>query len=158
MKPVIAALGDRLTEVEVDGTRAYLRTEDLDAIEATRPTSGAVHLVGGFDPLIVGAGLREHLIPATHLNRVSRTAGWISPVVLIDGRAAGVWDSSRSGDRLSIVVEPFAPLSRPEKARVAKAAERVARAQCAPVSLGYGRVFSNAPGSKRTLAIGPRDA
>ena len=36
LKPVIEALGDRLTEVEVDGVRAYVRTADVEAIEATR--------------------------------------------------------------------------------------------------------------------------
>lgn len=157
MKPVIEALGEALTEVEVDGARAYVRTEDIDAIEATRPTSGAVHLVGGFDPLVVGAGLREQLIPPAYLKRVSRTAGWISPVVLIDGRAAGVWDSTRTGDRLWITVEPFAALSRPEKAAVERAATRVASARGATLSLGYGAVFSNT-GSARKLRIGPRDA
>ncbi len=41
MKPIIAALGDTLTEVEVDGTRAYVRTEDLDAIESDEAAPGA---------------------------------------------------------------------------------------------------------------------
>jgi hypothetical protein len=141
MKPVIAALGDRLTEVAVDGTRAYVRTEDVEAIESTRPTTGEVHLVGGFDPFIVGAGLREQLIPPKHLQRVSRTAGWISPVVLVDGVAAGVWDSARSGDRLTLTVDGFGRLSATVRKQVAVAAERVAGAQGASLDLRYGRVF-----------------
>jgi hypothetical protein len=158
MKPIIAALGNRLTEVEIDGARAYVRTEDLGSIEATRPTRGAVHLVGGFDPFIVGAGLRDHLIPAAHLKRVSRTAGWISPVVLVDGRAAGVWDSSRSGNRLSITVEPFGPVTDQRRRTIEKAAERAALAQGARAEVGYGRVFERPPGAPRSLTIGPGNA
>ena len=93
LKPVVEALGDRLTEVEVDGVRAYARTADVEAIEATRARKSHVVLVGGFDPFIVGAGLREQLLPPAHLGRAPRgLPGWISPVVLVDGVAAGVWD------------------------------------------------------------------
>lgn len=157
MRPVIAALGDALTEVEVDGTRAYVRTNDLEAIDATRPTKSAVHLVGGFDPFIVGAGLRDQLIPAAHLKRVSRTASWISPVVLVDGRAAGVWDSARAGDRLAITVDPFEAFDRATKAAVDRAAAAVANAQGTTATVGYGRVFDPATRGP-ALTIGPRDA
>jgi hypothetical protein len=142
MQPIIAGLGDALTEVEVDGVRAYVRTADLGEIEATRPTSGDVHLLGGFDPLIVGGGLREELIPARHLKRVSRTAGWISPVVLVDGVVAGVWDSARNGkDGLAITVESFEPPAPKLRTSIRNAAELVASAQGLTVSVDYGRVF-----------------
>ncbi len=158
MKPVLAGLGAALTEVEVDGVRAHARTEDLGAIESTRPTAGAVRLVGGFDPFIVGAGLREQLIPPAFLKRVSRTAGWISPVVLIDGVAAGVWDATRSGDRLTVTIEPFGALPRGAKAGIAAAAERAAVVQGATATVRYGRVFDARPGAGPTFTIGPRDA
>ena len=141
MRPVIERLGDALTEVDVDGTRAFVRSEDVPAIEATRATKGAVRLVGGFDPFIVGAGLREQLIPAKHLKRVSRTAGWISPVVLVDGRAAGVWDSAWSRGRLAITVEPFTDPSAGQRRAIAAAADEVGRAQGGTASVGYGPVF-----------------
>lgn len=158
MKPIIAALGDRLTEVLVDGTRAYVRTQDIAAIEAMRPTRGDVHLLGGFDPLIVGAGLREQLIPPAHLKRVSRTAGWISPVVLVDGLAAGVWEGTRAGDWLTITVEPFAPLSPARRAAVERAAQGVARAQGATARIRFDAVFARRTAGTSTLTISPRDA
>ena len=142
MKPVIAALGERITEVEVDGVRALVRTEDVDAIEATRPEPGQVRLVGGFDPLIVGAGLREQLLPAKHLKRISRTAGWISPVVLLDGRAIGVWDSRRRGDRLDITIEPFERIGAAVQAAITEAAADVAVVQGAAPVVDYGAVFT----------------
>jgi hypothetical protein len=157
MKPVIAGLGSVLAEVDVDGTRAYVRSEDLDDIASTRSTKGAVQLVGTFDPLIVAGGLRDQLIPPAHLKRVSRTAGWISPVVLVDGRAAAVWDFARSGDRLTITVDPFEPFGPARRVAVERAAERVASAQGATATVGYGRVFMAATKGPK-LVIGPEDA
>jgi hypothetical protein len=155
VKPIIAALGDALTEVDVDGVRAYVRTADVDAIEATRATKGSVRLVGGFDPVIVGAGLREQLIPVAHLARVSRTAGWISPVVLVDGVAAGVWDSKRSGDRLAITVDLFGRTAASVLKNVSAEAERVAEVQGLRLDVRYGRVFLE---KGPALRIDPEDA
>jgi Winged helix DNA-binding domain len=157
MQPVLAALGTALAEVDVDGVRAYVRTQDVDAIAGTLPARGSVQLIGTFDPLTVGAGLREQLIPPRYLKRVSRTAGWISPAVLVDGRVAGVWDSRRTGERLGITVDPFEPFDRSRKRAVEAAAARVANAIGATASVDYGRVFdASAKGPK--LVIEPRDA
>jgi hypothetical protein len=144
MRPIIAAFGDRLTEVEVEGVRAYVRTEDVDAIHATRSTRGKVILVGGFDPFVVGAGLRDQLIPPAHLKRVSRTAGWISPVVLVDGRVAGVWDWSRRGERLALTVELFRPpIATPALRRaVESAGARIGAAHGLPAAVEFGSVFA----------------
>ncbi len=155
MKPIVAALGEVLTEVEVGGVRAFVRTEDVEAIESTRPRRGAVHLVGGFDPMIVGAGLREQLLPPAHLKRVSRTSGWISPVVLVDGRAAGVWDSRRTAKGLAITVEPFGGADPALRKAIGAAAERVGAAQGLAATVDYGRVFAQ-KGQK--LEIAPEDA
>lgn len=142
IRPAMARLADRLREIDVDGTRAFVRAADVDAIAATPATDGKVVLVGGFDPFIVGAGLRDRLIPAAHLKRVSRTAGWISPVVLVDGRAAGVWDSKRTGDRLTITVDPFQRPSAATRRAIGGAAEVIAAAQGATATVRFDAVFT----------------
>jgi hypothetical protein len=152
MKPIFAALGDALTEVEVDGTRALVRTEDLDSIESTRPPKGSVQLVGGFDPLVVGGGLRDQLLPPKHLKRVSRTAGWISPVVLVEGRAAGVWDSKRTAAGLAITIDPFDLVRPAERTAMAAAAEAIGAAQGVSVTISFGRVFAGKAGQLRITA------
>ncbi|GAA3177926.1 winged helix DNA-binding domain-containing protein [Nonomuraea roseoviolacea] len=85
-------LAPELTEVETDDGRTLLAlTEHLDELAATRP-SEEVFLLPGFDPYILGAPRDlEPLIPAGAKAKVSRQAGWISPVVLRGGRVAGVW-------------------------------------------------------------------
>ncbi|MCB5911576.1 winged helix DNA-binding domain-containing protein [Streptomyces pinistramenti] len=96
-KPVLrgwfAALGDRLTEVEVDGAGgAYVRSEDAEALAGTRP-SDVVRLLAGFDQYVLGPGTGDtRLIAAARRKAVSRAGGWISPVVVHAGRVAGVWE------------------------------------------------------------------
>jgi hypothetical protein len=150
LKSVINELGDQLTEVEVDGERGLLRTVDLPEIEAVATTRDrGVVLLGPFDPLIGGAGLRNRLIPAEHLARVSRTAGWISPVVLIDGRAAGVWTSTRDGERLRITIDPFERPAEEVRSAISAAAGRVAKAYGIDAMVEFGPVFTTAsPGAE----------
>jgi len=57
-----------------------------------------VRLLGAFDQYVIAVD--RSLIPAEHRAKVSRTAGWISPVVLHQGRIAGVWNLD--GGRLAV--------------------------------------------------------
>jgi hypothetical protein len=140
----IESLADETTHVSVDGHRGLLLTKDVDAIERGAPIDGAVRLIGSFDPFTVGAGLRELLIPPAHLRRVSRTAGWISPVVLIGGRAAGVWTSERARNRLRVTVDPFGKLSTAERRAVGAEVERLGAIHGSDASLAFGPVFATA--------------
>ncbi|MFZ5879140.1 MAG: DNA glycosylase AlkZ-like family protein [Chloroflexota bacterium] len=50
---------------------------------------------------------RERLAAAKHQPKIHRPQGWVSPVVLVDGRAAAVWTHTRQGDRLAVHVSQF---------------------------------------------------
>jgi hypothetical protein len=147
MRPTMRELGAELTEVDVAGERGLVLTGTLPAIEgAALPTGDhGVRLLGPFDPMTVGAGLRNHLLPAAYLTRVSRTAGWISPIVLVDGRAAAVWNGQVRGSALAITIDPFERFSAARKRAVAHAAERVAAASGVTLTVDYGRVFDAPP-------------
>ena len=102
-------LRGRMAEVDVDGERAYVLAEHLDELARTRPTR-AVRLLGGFDQFVLGAGTDdEHIIAAQRRSAVSRTAGWISPVVLVDGRVGGTWRLGGS----AIAIDWFPETERP---------------------------------------------
>ncbi|WP_036501272.1 winged helix DNA-binding domain-containing protein [Nocardia aobensis] len=86
-------LGAELTEVDVEGRRTWIRTEDADELAATDPTD-TVRLLGPFDQYVLGPGTTDPiLLPPAHRTEVSRTAGWISPLVLVGGRIAGTWET-----------------------------------------------------------------
>ncbi|TYB54591.1 winged helix DNA-binding domain-containing protein [Nonomuraea sp. PA05] len=102
-------LAPELTEVETDdGATLPALTSHLDDLAATEP-SQAVHLLPGFDQYILGAPRNlAPLLPPELKPRVSRQAGWISPVVVHEGRVAGVWEA-KGGD---IVTDLAAPVPR----------------------------------------------
>ena len=80
-----------LAEVSVAGSPAWCLATDVDTL-ARQSTDPTVHLLPGFDPYVLGCGTRDtRVVPAAHRPRVSRPGGWISPVILIDGRVRGTW-------------------------------------------------------------------
>ncbi|GGL18704.1 winged helix DNA-binding domain-containing protein [Planomonospora parontospora] len=96
-------LAPELAEVEVEGRPMLLLAEHLDELAAT-PPAGGVHLLPGFDQYILGAPRDlEPLLPREARAKVSRAAGWISPVVVHRGRVAGVWEA-KNGE---VTVELF---------------------------------------------------
>jgi len=95
-----------LVKVAVEGARLDMLKSDLKAIEKARIET-SVQLLPNFDPYLMGHASRDHLVARVHLSKVSRTAGWISAVVLVDGTIAGTWTYALAGKTLRVTVEPF---------------------------------------------------
>ncbi len=99
-----ADLEDLLATVDVDGASAFLLAEDVAGLAATSPTT-AVRLLPGFDQYVLGPGTAAtEIISPERRAEVSRTAGWISPVLVVGGRVAGVWEAADGAPQ----VMPFA--------------------------------------------------
>jgi hypothetical protein len=58
--------------------------------------------------------------------RVYRPQGWLSPVLLVDGRMAGVWRHEVNGSRVRVAIEPFARLPRAVRRAAEAEAARLA--------------------------------
>lgn len=65
--------------------------------EATGP-GGGVRLLPAFDTYLLGYRDRAHAVPPEHARKVWPGGGWIHPVVLVDGVAAGTWKPDGSVD------------------------------------------------------------
>lgn len=104
------ALRDGLVEVSFDGNAAYLLRDDLDALANSRLDGTVLRLLGNFDPYLLAHADTDHYLDPVYYKRVYRKAGWISPVVLLNGRVVGIWSQTRSGSRLIVEVEPFEKL------------------------------------------------
>jgi hypothetical protein len=101
-------LGEEVASVEIEGSQAWMLAEHLPELEATDP-SGVVRLLPAFDHNVVAAPRnREAVLPEALKRRVYRSQGWLSPVLLVDGRMEGVWRHERKGGRLIADIEPFA--------------------------------------------------
>lgn len=122
-------LGDRLTEVRLDDRTGYVLTEHAEELAAIEPAH-SVRLLGSFDQYVLGPGTNDTaLLPGDHRAKISRTAGWISPLVLVDGRIAGTWEID-NGD---LVVSMFDNAPVPE-AGVEAEVPHIVRATGQPVS------------------------
>lgn len=134
----IDALGDEIAVVELDGERQWLLTEDVPGVERAAPT-GTVRLLPRFDPYVVGAPREEPAIcPDDHVDRVYRSNGWISAVLLVDGRIRGVWQHDRSQGEVEITLEPFGPVDEALRERATAEAERIAEPLGGSLSLEWG--------------------
>ena len=103
------SLADELAEVRISGRPAWLLRADLKVLRASALEGSAVSLLAAFDPYLLAHAQKDHLIEPRHYKRVYRSLGLISPVVLVDGRVAGIWrHSPGKAGRLSIFVELFA--------------------------------------------------
>ena len=130
-----AALAKALVPVTIEGVRADVLEADLDQISQA-PAEPTVRLLPSFDPYLMGHSSRDHLFATEHRARVSRTAGWISAVVLVDGRVVGTWTHEVAKGTLAIKVEPFRKLSPWTLKEVRGRSSSIAEA----LGLGEGRV------------------
>jgi uncharacterized protein YcaQ len=108
--PVRQWLGDEVAEVDIEGKRALLLRQDLAAIQAMSADDQTVRLLPSFDAYLLGYRDKGHLVDEAHYKLVYRKAGWLSPVLLVGGRVAGIWSQARRGRRLCVTVQPFAAL------------------------------------------------
>ena len=116
-KRLLRENADALTAVEISGEAGFVvRAEDVDELASvpdggTDPTDAPV-LLPGFDPWVLSPlSHRTRAVPDGRAAEVSRTAGWISPVLVVDSRVAGVWAHTVRGELATVTVTPFAPLS-----------------------------------------------
>lgn len=134
---LLAAVGDDVSEVSVDSEPYWMLTEHVAELASTEPVTDVVRLLPGFDQWVVCAWRRDGggsrpgpglpaLDPA-YRTRIYRLQGWVSPVLLVDGRIEGVWKHQRSGRRLRVDVTPFHTLPRRTRRLLEDEAERLAR-------------------------------
>jgi hypothetical protein len=128
-----AALEPELVKVSVEGAVLDMLAEDLPAIKRARLES-SVLLLPLFDPYLLGHASRDHLVERAFASRVSRTAGWISAVVLVNGTVAGTWTHAVANNRLRITVEPFRRLAPDVTFEIKERAAELAKAAAAATS------------------------
>ncbi len=126
-KTAWTGLARELVPVSIEGQRADMLASDLDRIAAVNHEP-SVRLLPPFDPYLMGYSTRDHLFAAEHGPRVSRTAGWISAVVLVDGRVVATWTHAAVKGALTVTVEPFRKLSPSTLKELRERSDTIARA------------------------------
>lgn len=114
-----------MVQVDLDGATRWSTPAALGALLGGSDDMTGVHLLPGFDPYVVAPiGHRAHTIPDGFADRVSRAAGWISPVLVVDGVVRGVWSHELKNGTLTVTVEPFAKVTAATKKQATAAARR----------------------------------
>lgn len=101
-----------LAPVDVAGWPAWLLRRDLSVLEGSRIERPTVRLLPYFDSFLLGHGDRRHLVESRHHRRVYRAQGWVAPVLLVNGRVAGVWSHVVKRGSLRVQVTPFGRIPR----------------------------------------------
>lgn len=137
---MLRLLGDEVVPVSVAGEERWLLAADVEPAQGSAAKgSGVVRLLPAFDQYTIAATRHaERLLPADARARVYRPQGWISPVLLVEGRMAGVWRHERRGAALRVGIEPFGRLSAKARTATAGEVERLARFLGGEPALAWG--------------------
>jgi uncharacterized protein YcaQ len=122
----IASLTEEVTPVDLDGVQAWMLTTHARQARKLAPDR-SVRLLPGFDQYVIAASHHaERLLPGDLRSRVYRPQGWISPVLLVNGRMEGIWRHEIKGSRVEVVIEPFVKAPMWVRRAAAQEAERLA--------------------------------
>ncbi len=99
---------DGLVPVDIEVYQGWLTPHGAKKAAESEP-EGGVYLLPGFDPYTLAPiSHRDHIIPEGRVDDVSKAAGWIAPVIVVEGRIVGTWES-KSG---VIDLQPFEKLAK----------------------------------------------
>jgi uncharacterized protein YcaQ len=109
---------DDLVEVAIGDHPAWLLREDLEVLAGSNLEGPVLRLLPYFDCYLLAHFEKDHLIGAGNYKRVYRNQGWISPVILLDGRIVGTWSHQRNGQLLKIQTELFEKIPKALQRRI----------------------------------------
>lgn len=119
---IIESMIEELEEVEFEGRKSWLTRQDVEGVRKARPVH-SVSLLPSWDCYVMFYHPRELLVSTRFRSRIFDQIHGNAPVLLIDGKAAGVWDKKKRGKNLEIRVEPFQRLSSSELSSVREKAD-----------------------------------
>lgn len=128
LRIALAALGDELLPVTVDGRPALALAVDEAALRAAALPADALSVLPHFDPYLLAHAETGLFLAARHRPLVYRTAGWISPVVLRQGKVVAIWQASRKGARWQVALAPLARLGQRPLRRIERRLHHLAGA------------------------------
>jgi hypothetical protein len=119
--------GDEAVQVEVEGSQLWMLAAHPAEVESAALTR-SVNLLPAFDQYVIAATRHiERFLPGPFKSRIYRPQGWISPVLLVNGRMEGVWQFEKKGQGLEVSVEPFGKLGDWAKEAIEREAEDLGR-------------------------------
>ncbi|MHB1063910.1 MAG: winged helix DNA-binding domain-containing protein [Georgenia sp.] len=127
----LAGAVDQLDRVDVDGVEHYLDPATPARLEEVGAAARGVHLLPGFDELILGYQDRSPTLAPEFADRIVPGGnGMFRPTVVAAGRVVGTWRRAGRGRDARIEAEPFTRFTQ----QVERAVPRVAGRYPAPLA------------------------
>jgi inactivated superfamily I helicase len=142
----VAAVRGRLAAVEVDGTELLLDPATPDLLAEHRAAAAGLHLLPGFDEVVLGYADRSCTVLPEHADRIVPGGnGMFRATVVVGGQAVGTWRWGRRGRVRTVDAEPFTAFAPAVAAALADAGPAVAaRAEPAQPTPGGRRATAGA--------------
>jgi len=137
VRPVWASLENELVPVSVEGRKGWILRRDQKHLASAALGEPILRLLPSFDAYLLGHVEKDHLVGKRHLRRVYRQAGWISPVVVLDGRVIGTWSLARQAKGLILQVALFGNRPKTIHARLEEEAASLAAFLETPCQIRY---------------------
>jgi hypothetical protein len=112
------SLEEEMVAVNIEDMKMWLLREDHRQLANSEFDGQILRLLPHFDPYLLGHADKNHLVEAQNYKRVYRNQGWISPVILLNGRVIGIWSYTRRGKQMSLEIKPFEKFSKTINARI----------------------------------------
>jgi hypothetical protein len=122
----VAAVGDALATVSVEGVTMHADPALVDAYQPRRRTEAFT--LPGFDEYLLGYKDRSLMLDPEHQQAIiPGNNGIFQPTLVLDGRVVGTWRRTMKRDRVDVTASAFAKLRAAERAAIERAFD------------GYGR-------------------
>jgi len=132
----VAAAGDDLTTVEVDGEPMLVTLDALD--EAPPPLPTTVLALPGFDEYLLGYKNRTLMVDPAHAQAViPGGSGVFQATIVRAGRVIGTWTRASTTARTVVIVAPLEPLRSRDRREVEAAFEPYAHFAGTPVHVRW---------------------
>lgn len=126
-RPIWQSEAERFASVDVEGWKANILRSDLSDLEEAELNEPVVRLIPYFDSFLLGHKSHRNIVDQEHHKKIYRDQGWVSPVLLVDGRAQGTWSHDQNKTTLTVRVTPFARISTGISSRIKEEASDLAR-------------------------------
>jgi len=126
-KPIWQSEAENLVHVDVEGWKASILQPDLPDLEKAELDEPVVRLLPYFDSFLLGHKSHRNIVDQRNHKRIYRDQGWVSPVLLVDGRAQGIWSHDQNKGVLAVRVAPFSRISSGVSSRIKEEASDLGR-------------------------------
>ena len=126
-KPIWESEAGNLVHVDVEGWKASVLRSDLLDLKRAELDDPVVRLLPYFDSFLLGHKSHRNIVDQGNHKRIYRDQGWVSPVLLVDGKAKGTWSHDQSKGILAVRVTPFSRISSSVSSRIKEEASDLGR-------------------------------